>query len=119
MVKQYELMVLVPASSTPDAIKNFVSKITKLVEAKSGKVLTHESLGRRQMAYQINKQSEAFYLLFTLELDTASTQAVEREIRLTDDIMRSLLLVIDPKAKKVKRTAPAQVESATIEEVTE
>ncbi len=93
MVKQYELMVLLPSEYTADQMKTFVGQITKLVEGKKGKIVSHESLGKRQLAYLISKQSEAFYVLFIIEMDTAVAQAFERDVRLMDDVMRELFVI--------------------------
>ncbi len=93
MVKQYELMVLVPSNFSPEQLKATITQISKHVETRGGKVLNSESLGKRQLAYLIKKQNEAFYVLFDLELDTLVAQAFERDIRLMDDVLRELFII--------------------------
>lgn len=93
MVKQYELTVLLPAESTPDMVKNFTTTIEKMVQAKEGKVVSQENWGKKVLAYRINKQPEALYLYFVLSLDTAVVQKFEHDVRLLDNVMRSLLVI--------------------------
>lgn len=93
MVKQYELMVLLPSNFTQEQMKTFVTQLTKSVETKKGKILSNESLGKRQLAYMIKKQTEAFYMLFTLEMDTSVAQSFERDLLLMDDVLRELFII--------------------------
>lgn len=114
MVKQYELMVLLPSNFTPEQMKSFVASVTKNIEGKKGKVLSFESLGKRQLAYLIKKQSEAFYGLFFLEMDGSVVQAFERDIRLMDDVLRSLLIIKEE--KEVSKPATIDVIEESKEE---
>lgn len=114
MVKLYELMVLLPSSFNQDQIKASIQAIEKLATAKKGKVESSESLGKRQLAYQINKQTDAYYVVCTISLDTAVAQSFERDIRLLDNVLRSLFLV--KTEKKVKRVVK---KAATIDAVQE
>ncbi|HSW90156.1 MAG TPA: 30S ribosomal protein S6 [Patescibacteria group bacterium] len=109
MVKQYELMMLISGGSTPEQVKTAVAAVEKLAKAKDGKVDSHESLGKKPMAYMIKKQTDAIYLLFTVSLDTLTAQSFERDIRLMDNVLRSLFLI-----KDIKKVAP---KSGTIAEV--
>src|SRR5258706_10780237 len=93
MTKLYELMVLIPGSSTADDVKATTGAITKLVAAKKGKVEKEESLGKKFLAYKIKKQTEAFYLYFEVSLDTSEAQAFERDVRLMENIIRSLFVI--------------------------
>lgn len=111
MVKLYELMMLISGDSTPDQVKTAISAVEKLVKAKNGKVESHESLGKKPMAYMIKKQTDAIYLLFTISLDTSAAQGLERDIRLMDTVIRSLFLIKDVKkaeAKPAKMEAPKE-----------
>lgn len=114
MVKQYEVMVLLPANSTPEQVKSFISQIEKLVSSKQGSVVSHEMLGKRNLAYEIKKQREAYYVLFVISVDTSAIQAIERSIRLMDGVMRHLVILYEEK------TYPDQdqTSSATVEEGT-
>lgn len=102
MTKQYELMVLLPVSFSAEQLKQFSTTLKNMVENRSGKILEEQSMGRRQMAYEIKKQREAYYLLYQINLDTAQAQAFERDVLLNDDVIRSLFLITDLKKKATK-----------------
>lgn len=93
MTKLYELTVLLSGSSSADDIKAASAAIGKLVTSRKGKVEKEESWGKKFLAYAITKQSEAFYLYFELSLDASEAQAFERDIRLMEGVIRSLLVI--------------------------
>lgn len=93
MTKLYELTVLLPGSSTAEDIKSAGNVIGKLVAAHQGKVEKEESWGKKFLAYTIKKQKEAFYLYFEVTLPASEAQAFERDIRLTENIIRSLFVI--------------------------
>ncbi len=115
MIKQYELMILLPANFSSDAVKTFISHVEKLVLAKKGTIDSSETLGKRALAYEIKKQREAYYVLFVISLDTSVAQAFERDIILTEDVLRHLMIIYEPKAALPTESA----ESVTVEETKE
>lgn len=115
MVKQYELMTLLPANFTPEQVKSFISHIEKLVGTRKGVVDSSETLGKRTLAYEIKKQREAYYVLFLISMDTSVAQTFERDVILTDDVLRHLLIIYEPKEVTTGETT----ESATVEDIKE
>lgn len=93
MTKLYELTVLLPGSSTAEDVKAASAAITKLVTSKKGKVEKEESWGKKFLAYAIKKQTEAFYLYFEVSLEASEAQAFERDVRLMDNVLRSLVVI--------------------------
>lgn len=111
MVKQYELMILLPANFTQDQVKAFISQVEKLVVAKKGTIDSTETLGKRTLAYEIKKQREAYYVLFIISLEPSVAAAFERDIRLTDDVLRHLFITYEE-----KEAMPEVAVSATLQE---
>lgn len=93
MKKLYELTVLLSGKSSADDIKAASANINKLATSRKGKLEKEESWGKKFLAYAIGKQTEAFYLYFELSLDSAEAQAFERDIRLMEGVIRSLLVI--------------------------
>ena len=112
MVKQYELMVLLPSNFGQDQVKAFVTQIEKLVAARKGKIDSQEMLGKRNLAYEVKKQREAYYVLFVISLEASVAQAFERDVRLMEDVLRHLFILYEE--KDVAFAAP--MESGTVEE---
>lgn len=87
----YELMVLVAPTVDMTAEKTQTDLIKKLIgDAATVKSVT--SLGKKQLAYMIKKQSEATYLVAEVE-GTIKVGDVEKRTKLMDEIVRFLLTV--------------------------
>lgn len=93
MNKLYELTVLIPGDSTADQVKAATTAIGKLVTSHKGKVEKEESWGKKFLAYAIKKNKEAFYLFWVVNLPASEAQGFERDVRLMDQVIRSLVLV--------------------------
>ena len=58
-----------------------------------GATITKEDdMGRRTLAYPINKTSQGHYYLFVVEMDPASVQQTEDHLKLKVDMLRFLLV---------------------------
>lgn len=94
-MRNYELTILVKADTDDAGRDAVVSKIEKLVKALSGKVGKFTEMGRKQMAYQINHQSEALYLSWNLELPAKSVVELDRKLTVDKEIVRHLLVTVE------------------------
>lgn len=109
MVRKYELMVLLSGQSTQEDVKSFVTHIEKLVAAKKGAVESTEMLGRRTLAFAVKKQKEGYYVLFRITIDGAVAQDFDRDIRLTESVLRHLFIVYDEKKQHALELAGEQI----------
>jgi len=87
---KYELMVLVEPSVDMTSEKSQTDLVKKLIEDKA-KLTAVSSLGKKTLAYPINKQTEATYLVATLE-GTLKTGEIEKKSKLMDDVLRLMLI---------------------------
>lgn len=101
MKRAYEMIVLVrPASperarGEPDFPKDTKAAETLIKKLIGDGVTIKEltPLGKKQLAYPIKKQTEAVYLLATIEADGLVVGEVEKQARLMPDVLRYLLTV--------------------------
>ena len=94
-MRQYELMVIVHPDVAEDGLANTVDTIRGWVDAGTGKVVKIDNWGRRKFAYSIRKLREGNYILFTLELEPAAVSEVERNLRLSEEVLRHLLVRLE------------------------
>lgn len=93
MNKTYELTVLLPGSLTPEEVKATLTALKKAVAARQGTVEKEESWGKKTLAYLIKKQTDAQYFYFEVTLPTSTAQEFERDVRLTDHVLRELFVI--------------------------
>ena len=100
-VRSYELIFIVHPDVNEDDMTAVVEKVEGLIERNSGEVVQTESWGLRRLAYPIQKRWEGQYVLMQLELESQSVTGLERDLGLTEQIMRHLIVrVEEPKLPK-------------------
>ncbi len=100
MLKNYELLYIVH----PDlegSTEKIVEKVNGFIERAGGKVTSHEDLGKRKLAYKISKNDFGVYELTNFSLESVELAKVERDLRLSEEIMRSMIVAI-PEISEVK-----------------
>jgi small subunit ribosomal protein S6 len=86
-------------------MKEFIERFKKIVEAQAGTVASVEEWGLRDLAYRIDKQGKGVYALMKYESSARAVQELERNLKLTDGILRYLTVRADPHA--VPASSPA------------
>lgn len=89
----YELMYIIDLDKGDDGIAALVEKFQDLIED-NGEITEHEEMGRRKLAYLINDKPEGYYVLVKFTSDPDFPAELDRILRITDGIMRSLITVV-------------------------
>lgn len=86
LMHKYELTVLVRNDEGVE------EKIEKLVKAFGGKAGRMVEMGKKQLAYPIDKHNEAVYLSWGLELPTETVVQLEKKLANDREVIRHLLV---------------------------
>lgn len=108
---QYETMMVVHPERGP-RVKEFIERFQKVIEGQSGTGVHVEEWGLRDLAYRIDKQSKGYYTLFQYQGTGQTVQELERNLKLTDGILRYMTVRADQSA----RAAPTVARPAATEE---
>lgn len=90
-MNQYESIIIVNPNLDEEALKALEEKFTGLIN-ENGKVESVEHMGKKKLAYEIKKQTEGTYILLGFEAKPDSIQELERVYRITDDIMKFIVV---------------------------
>jgi len=66
-------------------------KFTGLIN-ENGKVEEVVDMGKRKLAYEINKNKEAYYVQFNFESNPEAIAELERIYRITDDVLKFITI---------------------------
>jgi small subunit ribosomal protein S6 len=88
-VTLYETLFIVHPDKVP-RVKEFIEKFKKVVEGLDGTIAHVDEWGLRDLAYRIDKQSRGFYTLLQFRSTARAVDELERNMRLTDGILRYL-----------------------------
>ena len=89
----YELMYIIDLDKGEEEIAAIVGKFKALIEA-AGTLNELEEIGKRRLAYLINDKPEGYYVLEKFQSAPAFPAELDRILKITDGIMRSLITVI-------------------------
>ena len=90
-MNKYESVIIINPNCTPEALKALEEKVTGLINS-NGKVESVENMGKKKLAYEIKKNTEATYMLFNFEAKPDSIAELERNYRITDDILKFIVV---------------------------
>lgn len=90
-MNHYEIMILIHPDQG-ERLQNMIKKYRNIVENNNGKIHRLEDLGKRQLAYQINKIHKAHYILLNIECDNKTLEDLNAAFKFNDTIIRSLVL---------------------------
>ena len=116
MQKTYELVVLLHPDLEID-VEAPITKVEGLIQAAGGKVIKRDNWGKKRLAYRIARQNFAIYVYFEVQLDAAKVSQLERQILITEEVLRHILVVHDEDARRGKK--PAEKKGADQDEKSE
>ncbi|MBR4720973.1 MAG: 30S ribosomal protein S6 [Clostridia bacterium] len=87
----YETIFIVDASLEEDAVKALVEKFTGLI-SKNGTDIQIDEWGKRRLAYEINDKTEGYYVLVDFSSDGDFPKELDRQYRITDGILRTIII---------------------------
>lgn len=104
--RTYEVMYIADPETAGETIGKLNEAVEKLVTAEGGSIVKTEDIGRRRMAYTINKKREGYYVLFEIEGSGQEIAEIERRMRVNDAVLRYLTVRVDEDRKSAdkKRT---------------
>ena len=115
VINSYETLFIVNCENGEEAVKATVDKFTGLV-AENGTVESVNEWGKRRLAYPINDIPEGYYVVVNFKSEADFPAELERIFNIDENIMRSVIVKIDPKKVAAKEAAVAAEEAANEEE---
>ena len=90
----YEVVYIIDPAQGEEGIANLVANFKTLTE-QNGTAVEVEEWGSRKLAYPINYKTEGYYVLMTFTAAAAIPAELDRIFRITDGVMRSLIVCKD------------------------
>ena len=91
-MRAYELMVIFESGLDDLVIDDQVKSVTTQIGTRGGTVASTDRWGRRRFAYEIDHKTEGYYVVWEVTSDGADLEALERSLRLADEVVRHKLV---------------------------
>lgn len=109
---RYEVMFIIRPDVPDEEIEKLVSQMEGYVTAAGGKIEKTEKMGRRKMAYRIQRQRDGFYVLLVFSGEPGSVIELERRLRVTDTVLKFLTIRTDEEQKRAAKLAQIREKKA-------
>jgi small subunit ribosomal protein S6 len=111
-VTLYETLYVVHPERGP-RLKEFIERFKKVIEGQEGTVADIEEWGMRDLAYRIDNQVRGIYTLMRYRATGQAVQELERNLKLTDGILRYLTVRAEERTeRRDSQAAQSQPEEA-------
>jgi len=94
-LRTYELVFIAQPDLEEEALNTLVDGVQQVMIDNGGEVQKVEHMGRRKLAYAIDKRTEGHYVLIHASLDQTAIVELERSLKLSEDVIRHLLVRLD------------------------
>lgn len=95
----YEHVFLARQDLSQAQVDALAESATKIVEENQGKVVKTETWGLRSLAYKIQKNRKAHFVMLDLDASGAAVAELERQTRMNEDIIRYMTVRVDEHEK--------------------
>lgn len=91
----YECVFIARQELSASQAEQLSDQMAEIVTASGGTVKTREYWGLKNLAYRIKRNRKGHYTLFYLDAPSEAVAELERNMRISDDVLRYLTLRLD------------------------
>lgn len=107
MTHQYELMVILDPEIDERTVAPSLDKFLGVIKNDGGTIENVDVWGRRRLAYEIKKKSEGIYAVVNFTATSAATQELDRQLKLSEAVLRTKVLRAEEAVARVAKLAAA------------
>lgn len=97
-MKTYELLAIFKPNLDAEEIDKMISKISDNITEFGGKIESVDKIGRKKLAYDIQNFRDGFFTSLIMELPADKVAEFKRQLRLNDNVLRTMFLESSKKA---------------------
>ena len=86
-------MLILPPEADESVVSGALDRITRVVGEAGGQVGNVDRWGRRRLAFEIEHQSEGYYVVVEFTAEPDALTELERSLHLADEVLRFKIVV--------------------------
>lgn len=94
-MNKYELALVLNAKIEDDARTATLEKVKEYIARFGGTVTNIDELGKKRLAYEIQKMREGFYYFIQFDAEADCPAELEKRVRILDNVIRFLCVRAD------------------------
>lgn len=92
-MRKYELMCILKTGFDIESSEQTITHIENAVKNHGGVILNTNKIGRKKLAYDINKNRDAFYVVFDIQMNADKLTELKRYLKLNESVIRDFITV--------------------------
>lgn len=101
--RQYEVVFIVDPTADEEEVTRLSDGFKQIITDQGGTVTKHESMGKRQLAYEILHKTEGHFILLEIEGSGREIAELERRMRVNDRIIRYITVRVDEDRRRAEK----------------
>ncbi len=101
--RQYEVVFIADPVADDDEVQRLTDNFRQLVTDQGGVINKAETLGRRQLAYEILHKTEGTFVLMEIEGSGREIAELERRMRVNDRVLRYITVRVDEDRRRAEK----------------
>ena len=93
-MNKYESVVIINPNVDEEGLKGLIKRFTDLINT-DGKVEKVDELGKKRLAYEVQKNKEGYYVVFYFEANPNLISELERNYRITDEVIKFMSVKVE------------------------
>jgi small subunit ribosomal protein S6 len=112
MKRKYELVYVVSPDATDEQVAELHTQVEAIIQRMNGQLEKTDNWGRRKLAYEIGRHKEGTYVLEVINGDGELMKEIDRRLKVTDLVIRHLVVRVDEEQIVVERTRARRTETS-------
>ena len=112
MNRKYELVYVASPDATEEQVADLHTQVESIVQRMGGQLVKTDNWGRRKLAYEIGRHKEGTYVLEVINGDGELMKEIDRRLKVSDLIIRHLVVRVDEEQGVVDRTRAKRTETS-------
>src|SRR2546422_10820651 len=102
-MRNYEIMFIVNPNATDEEIDKINGQLEAVITGAGGEIQKIEKMGKRRLAYEVDKFREGSYVLFAIGANGDIIKECERRLRVMDAVIRYITVRVDEETRRFEK----------------
>jgi small subunit ribosomal protein S6 len=89
-MRKYEVMYIIRPEVEQESVQALTDKFQAII-GNGGEIVKHDVIGKRRLAYEINKIRDGIYVLVHFNATPEVVNELDRVMKITDEVIRFLI----------------------------
>ena len=103
MNRTYEIMFIVRPDVEEADLDKLIETISGYVTGGGGEIKSTEKMGRRRLAYTVQKFNDGFYILLIVAAPASLISEIERRLRVSEPVIKFITVRMDEEEKRLAK----------------